>query len=86
MKVGQIIKLNKSGLASFSPGMRAKLEGQVGLVVQQKYDLAHKLDQSRLPERVKIYPCLVKFESLPDHQWPDIDSVMVFPDQAEILS
>jgi hypothetical protein len=85
MKVGQIIKINKSGLASFAPGIRAKLEGEIGLVIQEKYDLAHKLDQDKLPERVKVYPSLVRFDSLQSLNWLELDSVIVFPDQAEIL-
>ena len=86
MKVGQIIKINKSGLASFAPGIRAKLEGEIGLVIQEKYDLSHKLDQDKLPERVKVYPSLVRFDSLRSLNWAELDSVMVFPDQAEVLS
>ena len=86
MKVGQIIKINKSGLAQFAPGIRAKLEGEIGLVIQEKYDLAHKLDQDKLPERVKVYPSLVRFDSLQSLNWMELDSVIVFPDQAEVLS
>jgi hypothetical protein len=86
MKVGQIIKINKSGLAQFAPGIRAKLEGEIGLVIQEKYDLSHKLDQDKLPERVKVYPSLVRFDSLRSLNWAELDSVMVFPDQAEVLS
>ena len=86
MKVGQIIKINKSGLAQFAPGIRAKLEGQIGLVIQEKYDLSHKLDQDKLPERVKVYPSLVRFDSLQSLNWMELDSVIVFPDQAEVLS
>ena len=86
MKVGQIIKINKSGLAHFAPGIRVLLEGQIGLVIQEKYDLAHKLDQDKLPERVKVYPSLVRFDSLQSLNWLELDSVMVFPDQAEVLS
>ena len=86
MKVGQIIKINKSGLASFAPGIRAKLEGEIGLVIHAQYDLAHKLDLDKLPERVKIYPSLVRFDSLQSLNWLELDSVIVFPDQAEVLS
>ena len=86
MKVGQIIKINKSGLAQFAPGIRAKLEGEIGLVIQEKYDLSHKLDLEKLPERVKVYPSLVRFDSLHSLNWLGLDSVMVFPDQAEVLS
>jgi hypothetical protein len=86
MKVGQIIKINKSGLAQFAPGIRAKLEGQIGLVIQEKYDLSYKLDQVKLPEHIKVYPSLVRFDSLQSLNWLEFDSVMVFPDQAEVLS
>ena len=86
MKVGQIIRINKAGLAQFAPGIRAKLEGEIGLVIQEKYDLSHKLDQDKLPERVKVYPSLVRFDSLQSLNWLELDSVMVFPDQAEVLS
>ena len=86
MKVGQIIKINKTGLAHFAPGIRAKLEGEIGLVIHEKYDLSHKLDQDKLPERVKVYPSLVRFDSLQSLNWLELDSVMVFPDQAEVLS
>ena len=86
MKVGQIIKINKTGLASFAPAIRAKLEGEIGLVIQEKYDLSHKLDQDKLPERVKVYPALVRFESLQSMNFLEMGSVMVFPDQAEIIS
>jgi hypothetical protein len=86
MKVGQIIKINKSGLAQFAPAIRAKLEGQIGLVIQEKYDLSYKLDQVKLPEHIKVYPSLVRFDSLQSLNWLEFDSVMVFPDQAEVLS
>jgi hypothetical protein len=86
MKVGQIIKINKTGLASFAPAIRAKIEEQIGLVIQEKYDLSHKLDQDKLPERVKVYPSLVRFESLQSLNFLDMGSVMVFPEQAEVLS
>ena len=86
MKVGQIVKVNSSGLMSFPPGIRAKLEGEIGLVMKEKYDLSHKLDLEKLPERVKVYPSLVRFDSLQSLNWLGLDSVMVFPDQAEVLS
>ena len=86
MKVGQIIKINKTGLASFAPGIRDKLEGEIGLVIRERYDLAHKLDLDKLPERVKVYPSLVKFDSLRSLNWMELDSVIVYPDQAEVLS
>ena len=86
MKVGQIIKVNKTGLASFAPAIRNKIEGEIGLVIQEKYDLSHKLDQDKLPEHIKVYPALVRFESLQSMNFLDMGSVMVFPDQAEVLS
>jgi hypothetical protein len=86
MKVGQIIKINKTGLASFTPAIRNKIEGEIGLVIQEKYDLSHKLDQDKLPERVKVYPSLVQFESLQNMNFLDMGAVMVFSDQAEIIN
>ena len=86
MKVGQIMKINKTGLASFTPAIRNKIEGEIGLVIQEKYDLSHKLDQDKLPERVKVYPSLVQFESLQNMNFLDMGAVMVFPDQAEIIN
>jgi hypothetical protein len=56
------------------------------LVIQEKYDLSHKLDQDKLPERVKVYPSLVQFESLQNMNFLDMGAVMVFPDQAEIIN
>ena len=86
MMLGQIIKVNKTGLASFTPVIRNKIEGEIGLVIQEKYDLAHKLDQDKLPEHIKVYPALVRFESLQNMNFLDMGAVMVFPDQAEVLS
>jgi|TARA_R110000824_G_scaffold135206_1_gene298302 hypothetical protein len=86
MKVGQIIKINKTGLASFTPAIRNKIEGEIGLVIQEKYDLAHRLDQDKLPEHIKVYPALVRFESLRSLNFIELSAVMVFPDQAEVLS
>lgn len=86
MKVGQIIKLTPQGLKNFAPAIRKRLEGEIGLVIQEKYDLSHKLDQDKLPERVKVYPALVRFESLQSMNFLDMGAVMVFPDQAEIVS
>jgi len=80
MKVGQIIKVNKSGLAHFAPGIRRRLEGEIGLVVQQKYELAHKLLKN-----TKVYPSIVRFEALKGLDMY-ADGVMIFDDQAEILS
>jgi hypothetical protein len=86
MKVGQIVKVNSSGLMSFPPGIRSKLKGQIGLVMKEKYDLAHKLDQSKLPDHVKVYPALVKFDALMDLNFMDNGQIMLFSDQAEVLS
>mgnify|MGYP001029134458 CR=1 FL=1 len=86
MKVGQIVKVNSSGLASFAPGIRILLEGQIGLVMKEKYDLAHKLDQAKLPDRIKVYPALVKFDALMDLNFMDDGQIMLFSDQAEVLS
>lgn len=86
MKVGQIVKVNSSGLASFAPGIRTLLEGQIGLVIKEKYDLAHKLDQAKLPDRIKVYPALVKFDVLKDLNFIDDGQIMLFSDQAEVLS
>ena len=80
MKVGQIIKVNESGLAQFAPGIRQRLEGEVGLVVQQKYDLAYKVIDG-----TRVYPAVVRFETLRELDMYD-DGVMIFDDQAEILS
>ena len=55
-------------------------------MVQQKYDLSYKIDQSKLPEHIKVYPSLVRFDSLDDLSGIYENAVMVFPDQVEILS
>ena len=86
MKVGQIVKLTPQGLKNFSPGIRKRLEGRIGLVVKQKYDLSYKIDQEKLPDRIKVYPSLVRFTELEDILGINDNTVMVFPDQAEILS
>jgi len=86
VKVGQIIKITPQGLKNFAPGIRKKLDGELGLVVQEKYDLSYKLDKDKLPEHIKIYPALVRFESLQSMNFLDMGSVMVFPDQAEIIN
>ena len=72
MKAGQIIKLTPQGLKNFPPGIRQRLEGQI--------------DQSKLPEHIKVYPSLVRFDSLDDLSGIYDNAVMVFPDQVEILS
>ncbi len=85
MKVGQLVRVTPQGLKSFAPGIRRRLEGALGLVVQEKYDLSYKLDQDKLPERVKIYPSSVQFQELEDI-FCENNTIMLFPDQAEILS
>ena len=85
MKVGQIVKVTPKGLKSFAPGIRKRLDGAIGLVVQEKYDLSYKLDQRKLPERVKIYPSSVQFNELED-VFCENNTIMLFPDQAQILS
>ncbi len=85
MKVGQLVRVTPQGLKSFAPGIRRRLEGALGLVVQEKYDLSYKLDQDKLPERVKIYPSSVQFNELEDIICEN-NTIMLFPDQAEILS
>ena len=85
MKAGQIVKVTPKALDKFAPGIRKRLEGAIGLVVQEKYDLSYKLDQSKLPDRVKIYPSSVQFNELEDI-FCENNTIMLFPDQAEILS
>ena len=86
MKVGQIVKVTPHGLKNFTPGIRSRLVGEIGLVVQENYDLSYKLDHSKPPEkRVKIYPAVVRFEALKDLDMYD-DGVMLFRDQVEVLS
>tara|TARA_R100000808_G_C2151839_1_gene161003 strand:- start:1167 stop:1409 length:243 start_codon:yes stop_codon:yes gene_type:complete len=80
MKLGQIIKVNESGLVTFAPGIRCRLVGEIGLVVKEKYDLAH-----RVIDGTRVYPSIVRFEALRDLEMYD-DGVMIFDDQAEILS
>jgi len=48
--------------------------------------LSYKLDQEKLPDRIRVYPSLVRFGELEDILGVDDNTVMVFPDQAEILS
>ncbi len=86
MKVGQIVKVTPQGLKNFTPGIRSRLVGEIGLVVQEKYDLSYKYDHSKLPEeRVKVYPAVVRFETLKDLDMYD-DGVMLFRDQVEVSS
>ena len=85
MKAGQIVKVTPKALDKFAPGIRKRLEGAIGLVVQEKYDLSYKLDQSKLPDRVKIYPSSVQFNELEDI-FCENNTIMLFPNEAEILS
>ena len=54
--------------------------------VQEKYDLSYKIDQDRLPERVKIYPACVQFNELEDIMGCENNTIMLFPNEAEVLS
>lgn len=86
MKVGQIVKLTPKALGKFAPGIRKRLEGAIGLVVQEKYDLSYKIDQDKLPERVKIYPASVQFNELEDIMGCENNTIMLFANEAEVLS
>ena len=44
MKAGQIVKVTPKALNKFAPGIRKRLEGAIGLVVQEKYDLSYRLE------------------------------------------
>jgi hypothetical protein len=55
-------------------------------VVQEKYDLSYKIDQDKLPERVKIYPASVQFNELEDIMGCENNTIMLFPSEAEVLS
>ena len=85
MKAGQIVKVTPKALNKFAPGIRKRLEGAIGLVVQEKYDLSYVIDQDRLPERVKIYPSSVQFNELEDI-FCENNTIMLFPTETEILS
>ena len=85
MKVGQIVKVTPKALDKFAPGIRKRLEGAIGLVVQEKYDLSYVIDQDKLPERVKIYPSSVQFNELEDI-FCENNTIMLFPNETEILS
>ena len=85
MKLGQIIKMTPEGLKSFPPGVRNYIKDRIGLVVREKYDLSYLLDRDKLPERVRVYPALVRFDGL-DEILHEHDEIMFFPNQAEILS
>mgnify|MGYP001318339959 FL=1 len=80
MKVGQIIKVKKSGLTRFAPGIAQRLDGEVGLVVQEKYDLAYKVRNG-----VRVFPSIVRFESLKGFDMCE-DGVMLYRGDVEVLS
>ena len=86
MKVGQIVKLTPKALDKFAPGIRKRLEGSIGLVVKEKYDLSYRLDQDKLPERVKIYPSAVQFNELEDILGCEDNTIMLFDNEADVLS
>ena len=86
MKAGQIVKVTPKALSKFAPGIQKRLEGAIGLVVQEKYDLSYKLDQSRLPEQVKLYPASVQFNELEDILGCENNTIMLFASEAEVLS
>ena len=86
MKVGQIVKLTPKALDKFAPGIRKRLEGSIGLVVKEKYDLSYKIDQDKLPDRVKIYPSAVQFNELEDILGCEDNTIMLFASEAEVLS
>jgi len=86
VKVGQIVKITPKALDKFAPGIRKRLEGSIGLVVQEKYDLSYKIDQDKLPERVKIYPASVQFNELEDIMGCENNTIMLFASEAEVLS
>ena len=86
MKAGQIVKVTPKALGKFAPGIRMRLEGAIGLVVQEKYDLSYKIDQDKLPERVKVYPASVQFNELEDIMGCENNTIMLFPNEAEVLS
>ena len=86
MKAGQIVKVTPKALGKFAPGIRKRLEGAIGLVVQEKYDLSYKIDQDKLPERVKLYPASVQFNELEDIMGCENNTIMLFANEAEVLS
>ena len=86
MKAGQIVKVTPKALGKFAPGIRKRLEGAIGLVVQEKYDLSYKIDQDKLPERVKLYPASVQFNELEDIMGCENNTIMLFASEAEVLS
>ena len=86
MKAGQIVKVTPKALNKFAPGIQRRLEGAIGLVVQEKYDLSYKIDQDKLPERVKLYPACVQFNELEDILGCENNTIMLFANEAEVLS
>ena len=86
MKAGQIVKVTPKALNKFAPGIRKRLEGAIGLVVKEKYDLSYIIDQDKLPERVKIYPASVQFNELEDILGCENNTIMLFANEAEVLS
>jgi len=86
MKAGQIVKVTPKALSKFAPGIRKRLDGAIGLVVQEKYDLSYKIDQDKLPERVKLYPASVQFSELEDIMGCENNTIMLFASEAEVLS
>ena len=86
MKAGTIVKVTPKALNKFAPGIRKRLEGAIGLVVQEEYDLSYKIDQDKLPERVKIYPASVQFNELEDIMGCENNTIMLFASEAEVLS
>ena len=85
MKAGQIVKVTPKALSKFAPGIRTRLEGAIGLVVKEKDDLSYRIDQDKLPERVKVYPSCVQFNELEDIMTCDNNTIMLFPHEAEVL-
>ena len=86
MKVGQIVKLTPKALDKFAPGIRKRLEGSIGLVVKEKYDLSYRIDQDKLPEQVKVYPSAVQFNELEDIMGCEDNTMMLFANEVEVLS
>ena len=86
MKAGQIVKVTPKALNKFAPGIRKRLESAIGLVVKEKYDLSYIIDQDKLPERVKIYPASVQFNELEDILGCENNTIMLFANEAEVLS
>jgi len=86
VKVGQIVKLTPKALDKFAPGIRKRLEGSIGLVVKEKYDLSYRIDQDKLPEQVKVYPSAVQFNELEDIMGCEDNTMMLFANEVEVLS